>query len=338
MKYSPYIIALSLCSMASIVPAIAGTTSAQAPHLRDSYLQCTAAAHSSADTQACASTEFTYQDGRLNAAYRKLQSQLAPAKRTALRDEERAWVVAKEKACGAQAAVGSTPQNANTNVCTLTKTAARADELEAMLSGSASASNNPYARQPAAAGATGAAVSPVAAQEKGSKMDDLKAFATGGAKILDSQTGDLNGDGRADAVLVLDPPDNGNEKLGEGPARDVVLLVRDASGQLQKFAHNNRIVPCASCGGVAGDPFGYTRLEPGQFTVVNGGGGREHWADEYTFKYSAEKKDWLVAKVVRRVEDRETGKKKQLELTAKELGTVTFKDFDPSHLPEVELP
>ncbi|WP_343204002.1 hypothetical protein [Luteibacter sp. Sphag1AF] len=169
-------------------------------------------------------------------------------------------------------------------------------------------------------------------------MDDLKAFATGGAKILDSQTGDLNADGQTDALLVLDPPSTANHKLGEGPARDVVLLVRDSSGQLKKFASNDRIVPCATCGGISGDPFGYTRLEPGQFTIVNGGGGREHWADEYTFKYSAEKKDWLIARVVRRVEDRDTGKQQRIELTAKELGAVTFGHFDPSTLPEVELP
>jgi len=169
-------------------------------------------------------------------------------------------------------------------------------------------------------------------------VDELKAFATDGSHILESQKGDLNNDGRPDALLVLDPPAPANAKLGEGPSRDVVLLIRDASGQLQKVASNSHIVPCEECGGTSGDPFGYSKVAPGSFTIVNGGGGREHWSDEYTFTYSADKKDWFVSQVTRRVEDRETGKQKSVQLTAKDLGQVSFQSFDPSHLPEVTLP
>jgi hypothetical protein len=168
--------------------------------------------------------------------------------------------------------------------------------------------------------------------------DDLNAFARDGAKLLDSQKGDLNGDGVADALLVLDPPVSGEEKLGEGPPRTVVLLARSASGHLEQVARNDRIVPCANCGGISGDPYGYTRLESAGFTIVNGGGGREHWTDEFTFKYSAEHKGWLLEKVMRRVTDRETDAEKRLDLTAKEFGLVRFEVFDPSTLPEVEWP
>ena len=168
--------------------------------------------------------------------------------------------------------------------------------------------------------------------------DDLKAFATGGARILESQKGDLNGDGRPDALLVLDPPAPADAKLGEGPAREVVVLVRDASGQLQKVASNARLVPCEQCGGSSGDPFGYSKVAPGSFTIVNGGGGREHWSDEYTFTYSAEKRDWFVTQVARKVEDSVTGRQKAIQLSAKDLGSVSFQAFDPSKLPEVTLP
>jgi hypothetical protein len=188
---------------------------------------------------------------------------------------------------------------------------------------------NPYAK-PAAA--------PSAPQDKGTKMDDLKSFATGGAKILETTKGDLTGDGRQGAVLIIDPPGGENAKLGEGPARDVVLVLPDATGHLQKAASNLRIVPCATCGGVAGDPYGYTRITKGQFTIVNGGGSRERWSDEYTFTWSAARKDWLATHVIRKVSDSDTGKEKNVELSAKELGEVSFKDFDPSHLPEATLP
>ena len=169
-------------------------------------------------------------------------------------------------------------------------------------------------------------------------MDDLKAFATGGAKLLDSKTGDLNGDGKPDALLVIDPPISGNEKLGEGPARTVLLLIRDAAGQLQKAAENDKLVPCAQCGGIAGDPFSYTQLANNGFTIVTEGGSREHWSNEYTFAYSAEQKDWLLQEVKREVADQDTGKQKKLDLTSKDFGVVKFKDFDPSKLPEVDLP
>ena len=188
---------------------------------------------------------------------------------------------------------------------------------------------NPYAKPTAA---------PSAPQDKGTKMDDLKSFATGGAKILESTKGDLTGDGRQGAVLIIDPPGGEGAKLGEGPARDVVLVVADASGRPQKAASNARIVPCASCGGVAGDPYGYTRVAKGQFTIVNGGGSRERWSDEYTFTWSPARKDWLASHVVRKVSDGDTGKEKHVDLSAKELGDVSFKDFDPSHLPEATLP
>jgi hypothetical protein len=191
-------------------------------------------------------------------------------------------------------------------------------------------SSNPYAKPHPALTAT--------AQDKGSQMDDIKSFATAGTRILDSQTGDLTGTGQPGVLVILEPTPTGNEKLGEGPRRDVVLLTRDASGHLQKAASNALVVPCGTCGGTAGDPYGYARIAHGEFTIANGGGSRERWSDEYTFTYAADKKDWVATKVKRSVSDTDTGKQKHIELTTKELGIVSFENFDPSKLPEVTLP
>jgi hypothetical protein len=173
---------------------------------------------------------------------------------------------------------------------------------------------------------------------KGSSMDDLNAFATDGAKVIESIRGDLTADGRSHVLLVLDPPATGAEKLGEGPSRHVALLVRDAAGQLHKASENDRIVPCSRCGGVAGDPYAYSRIGKGQFTIVIGGGSRERWTDEYTFTYVGAKKDWFVSSVVRKVIDNQTDKEKHVDLTEKELGMVSFADFDPAKLPDVTFP
>ena len=166
--------------------------------------------------------------------------------------------------------------------------------------------------------------------------EQLSAFVEGNAKILDSQQGDLKGNGGRGAVLVLDRPGAGNEKLGEGEPRTLLLLTRDGAGKLQKVGKNDRIVPCAQCGGMTGDPFGYVQVGEGRFTVLTEGGSRERWSNEYTFKYSAEEQDWMLEKTVRTVTDMETGEENNIELTSKEFGSVHFDAFDPSVLPQVE--
>jgi hypothetical protein len=166
--------------------------------------------------------------------------------------------------------------------------------------------------------------------------EQLDAFVEGNAKILDSQQGDLRGNGERGVVLVLDYPGAGNEKLGEGEPRTVLLIVGDGAGKLQKVGKNDRLVPCAQCGGMAGDPFGYIQMGEGQFTVVTEGGSRERWSNEYTFQYSGEHQDWLLDKTVRTVTDTETGEEKHMELTSNEFGTIRFEEFDPETLPKME--
>lgn len=166
-------------------------------------------------------------------------------------------------------------------------------------------------------------------------MNELAAFVPAGAKILDSQQGDLDGRDGNDMLLVIDPARTGQEKLGEGEPRTVMLLTRNDAGTLQKAAENARIIPCARCGGLAGDPYAYARIEKGTFTVSTSGGSRERWANDFTFRYAAERQTWLLHKVLREVTDTATEQHKSLELSADDFGTITFEEFDPGVLPEV---
>ncbi len=168
-------------------------------------------------------------------------------------------------------------------------------------------------------------------------MDDLSAYATHGHRILAKVAGALSDDGRPGLLLVLDPPTQGPARLGEGPSRIVLLLLRDEAGALHEAARNDKIVPSAQQGGLAGDPFGYAHIESGRFRIVNGGGSREHWTNEYHFRYSSQLLCWQLERVVWSVVDRETGSERRRELTATDLGAVTFQDFDPANLPEIEL-
>jgi len=186
--------------------------------------------------------------------------------------------------------------------------------------------DNPYARP----------ASGTLAEKKAN--DDLGRFATSGFKVLESVKGDLRGTGHSDVLLVLDPPLNDESMASERLKRSVVLLVRDSVGDLQKAASNVNIVPCATCGGAAGDPYAYSRIEKGSFTIVLGGGSRERWTDEYSFSYASDRMKWLVSRVVRKVVDMDSTDQKQIELTVKDLGEISFSDFDPEQLPAVTMP
>lgn len=181
--------------------------------------------------------------------------------------------------------------------------------------------------------ATTGAAKREASSHNDAPMAELNAFAEGNWKVLSGQQGDLSGNGTQGVVLVLDRPGTGAEMLGGGTPRSVLLLTRDSAGKLQKAKQNDRLVPCAQCGGMAGDPFGYVRVDKGGFTALVEGGSRERWSDEYTFKYSDDQQDWLLDKAVRTVTDTQTGEEKNIELTGKDFGTIRFEEFDPTTLP-----
>lgn len=162
--------------------------------------------------------------------------------------------------------------------------------------------------------------------------DDPASFVPAGATLVDSVLGDLTGGGRSDALIVFAPASSEQDRLGEGPARTVVLLARDQSGRLQRAAENARLIPCARCGGVAGDPYGDARIDAGTVTIAVSGGSRERWFSDYVFRYAAEQGDWLLDRVIRGVTDTQTGIQKQAELTAADFGEMPFSRFDPGSL------
>lgn len=76
----------------------------------------------------CAQKEIAAQDARLNKAYRQVMRQLeaTPAKRTALRARQRAWLKARDYSCDIDG--GTFDMN-----CVVEGTAKRADQLERMV-------------------------------------------------------------------------------------------------------------------------------------------------------------------------------------------------------------
>jgi uncharacterized protein YecT (DUF1311 family) len=105
----------------------------QKSNLRASYHTCLDASDGvTAKVLDCVSTEFTYQDARLNRIYQQLRSTLPPAQKIRLRDEERQWISEGSAACNSTVDGGGTADLLNTQSCSLKRTADRADALEKM--------------------------------------------------------------------------------------------------------------------------------------------------------------------------------------------------------------
>ncbi|QWT20034.1 DUF1311 domain-containing protein [Bacillus sp. NP157] len=77
----------------------------------------------------CMSSEFSYQDKRLNVAYKKLMASLAPGDRATLRSEELGWIGMKRSRCDAGAEAGQADELVAYD-CAVVETAKRATELE----------------------------------------------------------------------------------------------------------------------------------------------------------------------------------------------------------------
>lgn len=116
-------------------PAHADDTSASSAdkHLRPGFDTCMDASDGvTVKMNSCLAKEFDYQDKRLNKAYQALRKPMSDKDRLALRDEERAWIKARDTKC-APDKDGGTAALLVSGDCALTQTAERATELEGRL-------------------------------------------------------------------------------------------------------------------------------------------------------------------------------------------------------------
>lgn len=145
-----------------------------------------------------------------------------------------------------------------------------------------------------------------------------------GARVVDSTMGDLTGEGRDDALLVIDPATTS----AETPRRlEVVLMQRDAAGQLHKVASNARLISYAPPDATAD----YIRSDPASFTIVDPDMPGTPGA-EYRFVYDRSSGEWIAETVSRSVVDSKTGNVLKQELTSRDFGLIEFGQFDPGKL------
>lgn len=171
------------------------------------------------------------------------------------------------------------------------------------------------------------------------KADALEVFSNGiGARSADAQQATPvsaqwqvldsvhSSDGRFQLQVL--------QQLGNQQApRRVSLLARQADGRMQELVHNDRLVPCASCGGLAGDPYAYSRFDEHGLDIVTAGGSRERWSSHSRWHPSSDGQRWQLEWLLREVVDTQSEQQAQQKLDQKELGKISLADFDPQDLP-----
>jgi len=175
----------------------------------------------------------------------------------------------------------------------------------------------------------------VAAQEPVKVPDEVKPFVEAKREAVALESGDLNGDGRKDFVLVLSDVVAENERYDEGAgSRSVMILVREPDNSLKLAARNDLVAMCQACGGAFGDPFEGVDIKGTKFTVLNYGGSADRWAYHYTFAYSRRDKTWQAVRVEEQnfhTLDPDRTMKRRIYTPPKDFGLITFGDFDPDN-------
>jgi len=151
-------------------------------------------------------------------------------------------------------------------------------------------------------------------------------FVEKGTTVAAIESGDLNGDGRQDVVLVLEPADP------EQP-RPLLLLLRDAKGQLKLAKRSAKAVFCRTCGGVMGDPFQGVSVKKGRFTIEHYGGSGWRWSTNFTFAWSRRDQSWQLVRVENQsFHAGEPDKiQKTVEVPPRDYGLIDVTAFDPEH-------
>jgi hypothetical protein len=167
----------------------------------------------------------------------------------------------------------------------------------------------------------------IAAQDK-TLPEEAKVFVLPGYEMLDYVTGDINGDSKPDALLVL--KQKGEDSMGADLNRPLIILTRQSTGELKKVLQNDSAVLCYQCGGIYGDPYEGIEIIKNGFEIRFYGGSSWRWANHYTFSFFPQKNTWLLTRQFdlsyHNTEIDETQEETTIE--KEELGDIPFASFN----------
>lgn len=163
---------------------------------------------------------------------------------------------------------------------------------------------------------------------------ELTPFVEVGTTPIAFSRADLNSDGLEDFVLVLE-----RQKVSESDPdieidqRPYLILTRQPDGSLKTAKRNSRIVYCATCGGMMGDPFQGVEVGPNTFTVSHYGGSAWRWSVSYKFNYSRKDATWQLVKVEESTFHTSASEqmKTRTYTPPRGFGKIDIADFDPDN-------
>ncbi len=158
---------------------------------------------------------------------------------------------------------------------------------------------------------------------------EAKSFIAAGFEPLDYITGDLNGDKKAHAILILKKP--GEDSIFDTELfRPFIVLIRQADGKLKQAVRNDKAVMGRQSGGIFGDPYEGTQIFEKGFSLSFYGGSSWRWAYNYEFRWNTAKKNWFLAKESQSSfqAGNPEATMKNTEIDATELGEVPIDKFD----------
>ncbi len=157
---------------------------------------------------------------------------------------------------------------------------------------------------------------------------EAKSFLLHGYEMLDYVTGDLNGDKKTDAILILKIP--GEDTATEDVKRPLLILIRQVNGKLKQEKRNDDVIMCRQCGGVFGDPYEGTEITGNGITINFYGGSSWRWGYTYKFAYKTAKRNWYLINE-KQISYHNTEPEinvKEVEIPEAELGEIPFEKFN----------
>lgn len=129
--------------------------------------------------------------------------------------------------------------------------------------------------------------------------EEVKSFVIPGTAAIALRSGDLNGDGTLDYILVLNRPGGKSDYADyQTDERPTLLITRDRAGKLSLAAQNDSIVNCNECDAPFNNPYEGITLGKNNFTIEVQTGSQLHLTIKMTFTYSPRDKNWLLTRVV----------------------------------------
>ncbi len=147
---------------------------------------------------------------------------------------------------------------------------------------------------------------------------EVAPFVDAQRTAVELDKGDINGDGRADYLLVLESEKN---------ERELVLLIRQSDGSLKLAGKNHTVILCGDYQGQGGG-FGVSATRLGFKVSDKVGSGPVSSVVEFQFRYVKSRKTWLLKTV--EVDDFDLEHNPPEHITRKQGHDVAFEDLDGS--------